>query len=189
MAHAILFPTPAKLRRKGAGSFLGKEQFSEALLSQARTVLDYSEPLALEVRAAYRYSPTGRFKMASIYSSTRKASSRASGGMAASSSTESGDSVLAPLAAMIVVDASDPPRGLGCRICGGVVSSALVFFDVRLIRRRICGNAIDEVFPIHVFLPRGPPWGQSISAERAFGQGPGAGVAAVLRARPPWDRQ
>jgi hypothetical protein len=39
MAHAILFPNLAKLKRKGSGSLVTKEQFSEALLSQARAVL------------------------------------------------------------------------------------------------------------------------------------------------------
>jgi hypothetical protein len=31
MAYAMLFPEPAKLKRKGMGSLAAKEQFSEAL--------------------------------------------------------------------------------------------------------------------------------------------------------------
>ena len=50
MAWAMLFPEATKLRRKGSGSLPSKGQFSAARLSQARTVLEYSEPLALQVR-------------------------------------------------------------------------------------------------------------------------------------------
>jgi hypothetical protein len=50
MAFAMLFPEAEKLKRKGSGSLRGKEQFSAARLSQARTVFDYSEALANEVR-------------------------------------------------------------------------------------------------------------------------------------------
>jgi hypothetical protein len=39
MLMAILYPEPEKLKRKGSGSLVSKEQLSQARLSQARTVL------------------------------------------------------------------------------------------------------------------------------------------------------
>lgn len=53
MAHAILFPEPAKLRRKGSGSLVAKGQFSEALLSQARAVGKYAPTLVEKVRDGF----------------------------------------------------------------------------------------------------------------------------------------
>jgi hypothetical protein len=50
MAHAMIFPEAVKLKRKGSGSLIAKDQFSAALLSQARTVLDFSQELARQVR-------------------------------------------------------------------------------------------------------------------------------------------
>jgi hypothetical protein len=52
MAYAMLFPAPTKLRRKGTGSFLGKEQ----LLSKARTVLRETPELAIKVRDGFPLS-------------------------------------------------------------------------------------------------------------------------------------
>jgi hypothetical protein len=49
MAYAILFPNPEKGGR-GKKTLYPVKGFSAARLSQARAVLDYSEPLALEVR-------------------------------------------------------------------------------------------------------------------------------------------
>ena len=50
MAQAILFPDASKLRRKGSGSFPGKEQVSESFLSKARTVLRHTPELGPKVR-------------------------------------------------------------------------------------------------------------------------------------------
>lgn len=51
MQHAMLYPEPAKIKRKGSGSLEPKEQgFSAARLSQARQVLAHSRELAEAVR-------------------------------------------------------------------------------------------------------------------------------------------
>lgn len=52
MAVAMIYPEPAKVKRKGSGSLESKELgFSSAMLSQARTVLSFSRPLAQSVLA------------------------------------------------------------------------------------------------------------------------------------------
>jgi hypothetical protein len=49
MGHALLFPEPAKLKRKGSGS-VKVTGLSDGYLAHARTVLAYSRDLALAVR-------------------------------------------------------------------------------------------------------------------------------------------
>ena len=51
MAHALLFPEAAKLKRKSDVS--SQNTFSKALLSKARAVLAYSRPTALRVRDGF----------------------------------------------------------------------------------------------------------------------------------------
>ena len=55
MAHAILFPNPEKLKRKGSGSLSVQPDNTSTghwknLVSQARAVLHYSPTLAPEVQ-------------------------------------------------------------------------------------------------------------------------------------------
>jgi hypothetical protein len=54
MGHAMLFPEPAKLKRKGSGSVAATEQFAAGLLAHARAVLAFSPKLAIEVRDGSR---------------------------------------------------------------------------------------------------------------------------------------
>jgi hypothetical protein len=54
MGHAMLFPEPAKLKRKGSGSVAVTEQFAAGLLAHARAVLAFSPKLAIEVRGGSR---------------------------------------------------------------------------------------------------------------------------------------
>jgi hypothetical protein len=101
-------------------------------------------------------------------------------GMAAS--TESGDSVLAGLAAIVRAERLEPRCAYGRRRFG--------FFrrcrpntarENRNIRPRSRIGVIGfgrrrQFMPVHVFLPRGPPCGQNISAEGvAVNGGPGWG--------------
>ena len=61
------------------------------------------------------------------------------------------------LASIVVRQRANPERTRGYRICGGAASSAVVFFDIRLMRR-IGAKAIEGLFSRHaVLLPQATP--------------------------------
>jgi hypothetical protein len=92
MAHALLFPkphAPGRGKKKVemtstifGGKASGGKKHEHSTRQVAKSVGNFSHELLRQARMVYLYSPTGRFKIALTYASTRNASSRASGSMA-----------------------------------------------------------------------------------------------------------
>jgi hypothetical protein len=57
MALAMIYPTPAKVKRKGSGYSDSEEQISASLLSACRAVLKHSRALAGEVTGLQVWPP------------------------------------------------------------------------------------------------------------------------------------